>query len=144
MVSHELRTPLNLIAGLSEILLQEREQGARALPGPYRHDIEQIYASAQHLGRLIRDVLDLASSQVGQLSLSNELLDLGETLEMGAATGQQRAAEKGLSWQDSLPTTGLWVWGDRTRLRQVALNLVSNAVKFTSSGQVSLQVEMQD
>src|SRR5258706_11570310 len=99
MVSHELRTPLNLIAGLSEILLQEREQGARALPGPYRKDIEQIYASAQHLGRLIRDVLDLASSQVGQLRLTNELLDLSEALEMVVATGRQLADAKGLTWR---------------------------------------------
>ncbi len=143
MVSHELRTPLNLIVGLSEMLLQKREQGQRSLPGPYRKDIEQIYASAQHLGRLIRDVLDLASSEVGQLRLANELLDLSETLEMVAATGRQLADEKGLAWRDALPETKLWVWGDRTRLRQVALNLVSNAVKFTSHGEVSLQVEIK-
>ncbi len=144
MVSHELRTPLNLIAGLSEILLQERERGKRSLPSLYRKDIEQIYVSAQHLGRLIGDVLDLASSEVGQLRLANELLDLGETLEMVAATGRQLANDKGLAWQDSLPATKLWVWGDRTRLRQVALNLVSNAVKFTSSGEVRLHVDVQD
>ncbi len=142
-VSHELRTPLNLIAGLSEVLLQERERSKPSLPALYQ-DIEQIYASAQHLGRLIRDVLDLASSQVGQLRLANELLDLSETLEMVVATGRQLATEKGLAWRDVLPATRLWVWGDRTRLRQVALNLVSNAVKFTSHGEVSLQVEVQD
>lgn len=139
-VSHELRTPLNLIAGLSEILLQEGESA----PGPRQDALGQIHASSQHLGWLIRDVLDLASSQVGQLRLVNELVDLGETLEMVAATGRQLAAEKGLAWSDSLPETRLWVWGDRTRLRQVALNLVSNAVKFTSHGEVRLQVETRD
>lgn len=145
MVSHELRTPLNLIVGLSDMLLQRREKGRRAAPvlGPYRKDIEQIYTSAQHLGRLIRDVLDLASSEVGQLRLANELLDLSETLEMVAATGRQLADEKGLAWRDSLPAMRLWVWGDRTRLRQVALNLVSNAIKFTSHGEVSLDVEVR-
>jgi len=143
MVSHELRTPLNLIAGLSEILLQERDQNKRSLPGPQQKDLEQIYASAQHLGRLIRDVLDLASSQVGQLRLTNELLDLSEALEMVVATGRQLADDKGLTWRDVLPTSRLWVWGDRTRLRQVALNMVSNAVKFTSHGEVSLQVEVR-
>lgn len=141
MVSHELRTPLNLIAGLSEILLQSQGPNEPALPGTYRKDLEQIYSSAQHLGRLIGDVLDLASSQVGQLRLSNELLDLGETLEMVAATGQQLTAEKGLNWRASLSTERVWVWGDRTRLRQVALNLVSNAVKFTAQGQVSLKLQ---
>jgi signal transduction histidine kinase/DNA-binding LacI/PurR family transcriptional regulator/AraC-like DNA-binding protein/DNA-binding LytR/AlgR family response regulator len=140
MVSHELRTPLNLIVGLSEMLLQKREQNKKSPPGSYRKDIEQIYGSAQHLGRLIRDVLDLASSEVGQLRLDNELLDLTETLEMVVSTGRRLAHEKGLGWQDSLPETSLWVWGDRTRLRQVALNLVSNAVKFTSRGEVKLQV----
>lgn len=139
-VSHELRTPLNLIAGLSEILLQEGESA----PGPRQDALGQIHASSQHLGWLIRDVLDLASSQVGQLRLVNELIDLGETLEMVAATGRQLAAEKGLTWRDSLPEARLWVWGDRTRLRQVALNLVSNAIKFTSRGEVSLRVETQD
>lgn len=141
MISHELRTPLNLIAGLSEIMLQERKQAERPLPSSYHKDIEQIYASAQHLGRLIRDVLDLASSEVGQLRLDNELLDLGQTLEMVVATGRQLANDKGLAWKDSLPAAPLWVWGDRTRLRQVVLNLVSNAVKFTARGEVSLKVE---
>ncbi len=142
-VSHELRTPLSLIAGLSEVLLQERERSKPSTPALYQ-DIEQIHASAQHLGRLIRDVLDLASSQVDQLRLVNELLDLGETLEMVLATGRQLAADKGLAWREALPAGRLWVWGDRTRLRQVALNFVSNAVKFTSQGEVSLQVEVRD
>jgi signal transduction histidine kinase/AraC-like DNA-binding protein/ABC-type sugar transport system substrate-binding protein/DNA-binding LytR/AlgR family response regulator len=143
-VSHELRTPLNLIVGLSEILLQKRSLSKQSLSSAFRKDVEQIYASAQHLGRLIQDVLDLASSEVGQLRLANELLDLGETLEMVVSTGRQLAIEKGLTWQDSLPETRLWVWGDRTRLRQVALNLVSNAIKFTSLGGVSFQVESSE
>ncbi len=144
MVSHELRTPLNLIVGLSEILLKERKPGKPPLADPDRRDVQQIYASAQHLGRLIRDVLDLASSEVGQLRLANQLLDLGETLEMVVATGRQLADEKGLAWQSSFPDERLSVWGDRTRLRQVVLNLVSNAVKFTEKGKVSLQVEKKD
>lgn len=143
MVSHELRTPLNLIVGLSEILLQKRDLGTGRPPRSTRKDLEQIYTSAQHLGRLIRDVLDLAGSQAGQLRLANELLDLGETLGMVAATGRQLAADKNLAWRDALPDEKLWVWGDRTRLRQVALNLVSNAVKFTPRGEVSLRVEVR-
>ncbi|MFO7585273.1 MAG: substrate-binding domain-containing protein [Anaerolineales bacterium] len=143
-VSHELRTPLNLIAGLSEILLQEEQAQGPPLSSSRQESLQQIHASSRHLGRLIGDVLDLASSQMGQLRLVNKLVELGETLEMVVATGRQLAAEKGLAWRDSLPETQLWIWGDRTRLRQVALNLVSNAVKFTPRGEISLEVEVRD
>lgn len=140
-VSHELRTPLSLIVGLSNILLQKREEKNHALPPAYRKDIEQIHASGQHLGRLIQDVLDLASSEAGQLRFTSERLDLSETLKIILATGRQLAEEKGLSWQEAFPEKGPWVWGDRTRLCQVVLNLISNAVKFTSTGEIRLTVE---
>lgn len=143
MVSHELRTPLNLISGLSEILLQRQHGRDRGLPDQVRKDLEQIFSSAQHLGYLIRDVLDLASSEVGQLRLENEPLNLSHTLQMVAATGRQMARDKGLAWRESLPAEPLWVWGDRTRLRQVALNLVSNAIKFTAHGEVHLRVAVE-
>ncbi len=138
-VSHELRTPLNLIVGLSGMLLQEGEESDA--PASYRNDLEQIYANAQHLGGLIGDVLDLASSDAGQLRLTYEYVDVGATLRMIAETGRQLAEARGLAWQVLLPDTGPWVLGDRTRLRQVALNLIDNAIKFTAQGQVSLALE---
>jgi signal transduction histidine kinase len=95
-VSHELRTPLSLIVGLSNILLQQWDEKGHALRATYRKDIEQIYASGQHLGRLIQDVLDLASSEAGQLRFTSERLDLSETLKIIVATGRQLADEKGL------------------------------------------------
>ncbi len=79
MVSHELRTPLSLIVGLSQMLLQTKKRGK--LPETYRRDIERIQASAQQLDGLIRDVLDLARSEAGQLRLTREPLDLREVLE---------------------------------------------------------------
>lgn len=140
-VSHELRTPLNLIVGLSRILVQADERGGRQLPQSYRDDLARISASAQHLGGLIGDVLDLASSDAGQLRLANEYVDLGQSLRMVVETGGRLAEDKGLRWSARLPARGPWVWGDRTRLRQVALNLISNAVKFTARGAISLTVE---
>lgn len=142
-VSHELRTPLNLIVGLSGILLQDQERATRPsmLPASIRRDIERIHAQGQHLAGLIGDVLDLASSDSGQLRLSNEYIDLSQVLRIVVETGHQLAAEKGLSWHAELPAAGPWIWGDRTRLRQVAFNLINNAVKFTTSGGVSLRVE---
>jgi signal transduction histidine kinase/AraC-like DNA-binding protein/ABC-type sugar transport system substrate-binding protein len=141
-VSHELRTPLNIIVGLSSILLGERGANEHPrLPENVRHDVERIHSQAHHLGGLIGDVLDLASSDARQLRLNNETTDLVQALRLVAETGRQLAAEKGLRWNVSLPESSVWVWGDRVRLRQVALNLISNAVKFTAQGSVALNLE---
>jgi signal transduction histidine kinase/AraC-like DNA-binding protein len=134
MVSHELRTPLSLIVGLSEIAMREKSAASSTM----QRDIGQINLSAQHLARLIGDVLDLASSEAGQLRVLREPLDLAEVLRVAATIGEQMAREKGLDWEAHLPPHGPPVMGDRTRLRQVALNLISNAVKFTSQGKVVL------
>lgn len=143
-VSHELRTPLNLISGLSEVLLREGEQIGSARCMVNRKDVEHIYAGAQHLDSLIRDVLDLARSEVGQLKLVCEPLHLAETLQPVLAIGQQSARDKGLAWRAEIPKELPRVWGDRTRLRQVMLNLVHNAVKFTARGKVALIVTVED
>ncbi|NTU56729.1 MAG: helix-turn-helix domain-containing protein [Anaerolineales bacterium] len=104
--------------------------------------MERIEAYAQHLGGLIGDVLDLATSDAGQLRLNMDFVNLGNALGMVAESGGQLATDNGLSWQVHLPESGPWVWGDVTRLRQVALNLVNNAVKFTDQGTVSFNVEI--
>lgn len=139
-VSHELRTPLSLIVGLSEMVL--REQREHSQPATVR-DMEQININAQHLARLIGDVLDLASSEAGQLHILHEQLDLAEVLQVAARIGAELAREKGLAWSVQLPQHGPWVMGDRTRLQQVALNLISNAVKFTSKGQIQMDLMVQ-
>lgn len=138
-VSHELRVPLNMIVGLSELLLREQQQGKALL----QQDLERIYSNSRHLGFLIRDVLDLASSDAGQLHLALEPLDLNSVLMSAAATGEQMVAAKGLAWQACLPAPGLQILGDQARLQQVLLNLISNAVKFTASGSVTLQAVVE-
>jgi len=142
MISHELRTPINLITGLSNILLDEYEISKTTQPAYLKSnfvkDLQRIYVSAQHLDGLIRDVLDLASSDVGQLKLVCEPLDMSEVLEAVTVIAQQLVRDKGLTWQVEIPDHLPRVWGDRTRLRQVALNLVSNAVKFTARGKITL------
>jgi signal transduction histidine kinase/DNA-binding response OmpR family regulator len=139
-VSHELRTPLGLIVGASEMILQEKE--ANELPPRLVQDAESIRSSAQHLARLISDVLDLASSQAGELRLVEERLAMTEVLERAAALGAPMARGKGLQWRADIPPRLPSVMGDRTRLQQVVLNLVSNAVKFTERGLVSLWAEL--
>lgn len=147
MVSHELRTPLNLIVGLSDLLLRDGATDSPELPQSHsslNDDLGRIYASAQHLARLIGDVLDLASSDAGQLRLQREVVDLGEVLRLVGVTGEQMVRDKGLQWQMILPATPPLVMGDRTRLRQVVFNLISNAVKYTDQGAVTLEVTLND
>ena len=138
-VSHELRTPLSLITGTIEMML--RDEATAALPQAHVQDLDRIGASAQHLSRLIGDVLDLASSQAGELRLVLEPLKLETVLAEAAQLGSVLAREKGLRWHAQIATDLPRVRGDRTRLRQVALNLVSNAIKFTEHGEVTLAAE---
>jgi len=142
MVSHELRTPLILLVGLSEMLLRERTGDRRPpLPEPYRQDLARIHVSAQQLDGLVRDVLDLARSQTGQLRLIKAPLDMSQILRPVALIGEQMARAKGLEWQAIIPDALPTVYGDASRLRQVTLNLVTNAVKFTEAGRIVLMAE---
>ncbi|MGE5224016.1 MAG: ATP-binding protein [Omnitrophica WOR_2 bacterium] len=143
MVSHELRTPLNLIVGLSEMALRQKTHGSKNTVQVLSKFLEQIYISGQHLDRLIRDVLDLASSQAGQMNLICKPLDLVPILIDTAAMGEQLAEQKNLQFRSEIPERLPMVWGDKTRLRQVLLNLLSNAVKFTAHGEVTLTVSYQ-
>jgi signal transduction histidine kinase len=136
MISHELRTPLTLITGLSELMLWDAD-GQKPLN---RENLERVHLTAQHLDGLIRDVLDLARDEMGELKLVYEPLDLARTLEAIVVVGEQLAREKELGWQAQIPANLPPVWGDRTRLRQVVLNLINNAVKFTEKGEINLRV----
>ena len=141
MVSHELRTPLALIVGTIEMMLQEEATGSSPpLPEIYRRDMAGIHASSKHLFHLIGDVLDLASNQAGELHLVTEPLDLTALFTETAALGKAMAREKGLEWHEKITSSLPPVMGDRTRLRQVVLNLLNNAVKFTEHGTVSILV----
>ena len=140
-ISHELRTPLNLIVGLSGMLLSESEDSETPLAESLLKDIERIHAYSQHLGGLIGDVIDLTASHGGLLRLNYDYVDLAQALRMVAESGSQLTANKGLSWKADLPESGPLVWGDQTRLRQVVLNLINNAIKFTSQGSVRLTLE---
>ena len=138
MVSHELRTPLNLIVGLSEMAMRQQVRGGKASKEMMKKFNEQIYASGQHLDRLIRDVLDLASSQVGQMALMKKPMDIVSVLKDVEGMGRQLAEQKNLAFRAVLGENLPMVDGDKTRIRQVLLNLLSNAVKFTAHGEVVL------
>lgn len=141
MVSHELRTPLILLEGLSEMMLREGLGSRPPLPASYRQDLARIGATAQQLGGLVRDVLDLARSQVGQLRLATKPLDMATVLRPTILVGEQMARSKGLDWQVEIAADLPEVCGDGARLQEVTLNLISNAVKFTAHGEVRLRID---
>ena len=144
MVSHELLTPMVLLVGLSEMMLREGIGDRPPLPDAYRQDMTRIHAGAQQLGSLVRDVLDLARSQLGQLKLARKPMNLEDMLKPVVLVGEQMTRSKGLTWRAEIPAVLPQISGDAARLQQVALNLVSNAVKFTSQGEVALIVDLED
>jgi len=124
--------------------VEENDEQAAPLPDALRRDLERVRAYAQHLSGLINDVIDLATNDAGQLRLQYAAVNLTETLQVVAESGTQLAQDKGLAWRAAFPVEPVWVWGDHTRLRQAALNLVSNAIKFTAEGEVSLALTAED
>jgi len=136
-MSHELRTPLNAIIGYAQLLKRAR------LPLNERQaaGLATIHESGQHLLTLINDILDLARVEAGRMDLHPAAVQLGAFLRVVVDIMRVKAEEKGLGFHHELaadlPET---VTIDETRLRQVLLNLLGNAVKFTDRGSVSLRV----
>jgi signal transduction histidine kinase/DNA-binding LacI/PurR family transcriptional regulator/AraC-like DNA-binding protein len=141
IVSHELRTPLNLITGLTDIILQENDPSLD-LAQVTRLDLERIQVSAQHLDGLIRDVLDLTKLDIGQLRLSWESFPVDDVIQASSLVGKKLTEDKNLEWICRVEPNLPHVWGDRTRLQQVLINLINNAVKFTSHGSIQLICEI--
>jgi signal transduction histidine kinase/DNA-binding NarL/FixJ family response regulator len=131
-MSHELRTPLNAILGFSNLL---RQTGASE---QQRHDLDIINRSGEHLLGLINDVLDVSKIEAGRTELEIVASDLGKLIEDVKGMVAPRALQKGLALRVDLPQAPLFVRVDPSRLRQVLLNLLNNAVKFTDRGSVSL------
>lgn len=146
-MSHELRTPLNAVIGAAQ-LLQAQEQDPEAASEPpgggnaQTHLVEVIRQSGLNLLGLIENVLDLSRIEHGELALAPEDFNLLDCVEAALATAAVPARVKGLEVACIVdPQLPLWRRGDPLRLRQVLLNLLGNAVKFTLQGEVVLRVE---
>lgn len=140
-VSHELRTPLNLIIGFSELMMTSPESyGGVEMPGPYRSDLNAIYQSAQHLLALVDDVLDLARIQVGKIALAREPVDLTALVAEAVGMVREYITAKGLELRVEADAGLPQLWLDRLRIRQVLLNLLVNAARFTERGSIVVQV----
>lgn len=134
-MSHELRTPLNSIIGFSNILLKE-------MPGPLNFEqkkqLKMVTGSARHLLNLINDILDISKIESGELTLVIAPVRLSEVLQQVRESLAPLAESKGLSLRVSLPPEVDSINSDSRRLRQILLNLVGNALKFTESGGVQI------
>jgi signal transduction histidine kinase len=140
-MSHELRTPLNAVLGYAE-LIQDGIYGE--LPGKIHDVLERIQQNGRHLLGLINDVLDLSKIEAGQLTLSPVDYSLRElVLDVVSAT-EALAAEKKLALEVDVPADLPHGQGDERRLTQVLMNLVSNAIKFTEVGSVSIEAHVED
>ena len=131
-VSHEFRTPLNGIIGFSEILASE-VFGPLGAPR-YKEYSEDIIRSGRHLLSLINDVLDVSRIEAGAMALYEEPVDLAGAVEECAAMVQQRAIAKEIELTQEIQPGLPLILADVTRIKQILLNLVTNAVKFTETG----------
>jgi PAS domain S-box-containing protein len=135
-MSHELRTPLNGILGYAQILRRDPMLGERQLEA-----IGVIQQSGEQLLTLINDILDFAKIEAGKLELTRTDIVLTEFLRMIAEIINVKAVQKGLSFiRDIAPDLPKGIRADEGRLRQILLNLLTNAVKFTDQGRVILRV----
>ena len=130
-MSHELRTPLNSVIGFSEVLLDRLFGELNEKQEQY---LEHIRASGRHLLELLNDILDLSKVEAGKMQLELDRTSLREALEHGVAMVSERADRQGLSLIVALEDGVDVVVADPLRLKQVILNLLTNAVKFTPSG----------
>jgi len=143
-VSHELRTPLNLIVGFSEMMATAPESyGGVPLPSQYRGDVTAIYRSAKHLSDLINDVLDLSQIETGKMPLTREPASLAEIAQEAADIVRGLAEARGLQLGVDVPADLPMLMLDKTRIRQVLLNLLTNALRFTQVGRILVRVRAE-
>ena len=138
-MSHELRTPLNSIIGFSRVML-------KGIDGPLTElqaaDLQSIHNSGQHLLSLINSILDMSKIEAGKMELVIEELALPPILDAVLDTAKALVKDQPVELRTALPDELPTVWADAQRVRQVLLNLLSNAAKFTDEGEITLSAEV--
>jgi len=131
-ISHELRTPLNAIIGFSDLM--QREMLGPLGNAQYASYIRDIHQSGTHLHDVINDILDLSKIEAGQMELQEKPVDIRRSIERCIRIVAARADENGLKLISKLPDTLPFVIADERKIKQIMINLISNAVKFTEAG----------
>ena len=137
-VSHEIRTPMNAILGFSELLLR-----APDLPEAHRRDLEIIHRSGNHLLTLINNILEMSKVEAGRVDLVFTTFDLWALLDNLRTMFSVHTDAKRLAWEVSPGDAPRFIVADKNKLTQVLINLLGNAVKFTSQGSVALKARCQ-
>lgn len=136
-MSHELRTPLNSIIGFSKVILNEIDGPLTDLQ---RQDLSTIHESGKHLLGLINDILDMSKIEAGKMEVHNEFMEMEDIIKGVMSTSLALVKDKPVALRDDLPSQLPVVYADSKRVRQVLLNLMSNAAKFTHEGTITLKV----
>lgn len=136
-VSHELRTPLNSIIGFAKLLLKQKIGPLNAIQ---QTDISVIYDSAQHLLSLVNDILDLSKIEAGKIRLDPEWVSVEEIIVGVMASTIILIEDKPIELRDEIEPNLPNIFVDRGRIRQVVINILSNAAKFTDAGSITMRV----
>ena len=141
-MSHEFRTPLNAINGFSEMLLSGYFGN---LTAKQKERITDIHLCGNHLLQLISDILEFSKGEAGKLELAEEVVNLHETVEECTRMMREKLNSKKINLVVDVDANHLWVQGDKRKIRQILLNLLSNAFKFTpQSGSVTVASFLDD
>jgi len=137
-ISHEIRTPLNSVLGFTDLLEETMTHETE------KQYLEAIKTSGKNLLTLINDLLDLSKIEAGKLSLQYEFLDLKKLLQEIKQIFSLKLSQKGLHYYEQIDSAfPAYIYSDESRLRQILINLVGNAVKFTHEGHINMKVEYE-
>lgn len=144
-ISHELRTPLNLVIGFSEMLMRSANSSllrpTEGTASRFQVGLEAISRNATHLSRLVDDILDLGQIDAQRLALEREWFSLEQTVEQAIGVVAPLYNHLGLTLRTEMPSVLPPIYGDSTRIRQVLINLLNNAARFTERGGISVVLQ---